>query len=117
MESSENTRAESSSSSLPPTPPDYYNKKNTEIQNSNSRITTNTSSKLNMISICLQHHFFCIPDGQSSSLIASDAYEKLYKHKLEKSQEPDNDGLPCNQLLDKNEEEPIAITFTTRDGK
>ncbi len=50
---SENTGGESPPSSLPPTPPTYHNNKNTEIQNSNSRITTNTSSQLNMIPICL----------------------------------------------------------------
>ncbi len=62
--------------------------------------------------------FFCIPDGQSSSFIAPDTYEELYnKHKLEKSQEPDNDILPPNDSPFKNEADPILLTKTTRDGK
>ncbi len=56
----ENKREASPPSSLPPTPPNYYDNKNGQIQNINIRNTTNILGKLDLIPIYSWSHFFCI---------------------------------------------------------
>jgi len=114
----ENKRIESPSYSisLPSISPNSTNNKDAEIQSSNSRITTNTSSRLNLISIFSYIWFYISVFTRPASSVPSDVGE-LYQAEHKERQELFDNRQQYDESLDKNQRKPIPTTIATFDGK